>query len=58
MMRRINLPYLLSVLLAAAAFYFAWSREFVTNFWLALALIATLLPAIFLVLRHARNRYS
>ncbi|WP_299984417.1 hypothetical protein [uncultured Pontibacter sp.] len=58
MMRRINMPYLLSVLVAAAAFYFAWSREFVTNVWLALALIATLQPAIYLVLRHARNRYS
>ncbi|PVY44122.1 hypothetical protein [Pontibacter virosus] len=58
MMRRINMPYLLSVLLAAVAFYFAWSREFVTNAWLALALIATLQPAIYLVLRHARNRYS
>ncbi|MCP2042692.1 hypothetical protein [Pontibacter sp. HSC-36F09] len=58
MMRRINVPYLLLVLLAAVAFYFAWSREFVTNVWLALALIATLLPAIYLVLRHARNRYG
>ncbi|MDO6390472.1 hypothetical protein Q4E40_10075 [Pontibacter sp. BT731] len=58
MMRRINVPYLLSVLLAAAAFYFAWSRELVTNVWLALALMATLLPAVYLVLRHARDRYG
>ncbi len=58
MMKRLNMPYLLSVLLAAVAFYIAWSREFVTNPWLALALIAVLQPAIYYALRHARNRYS
>ena len=52
-MQRINLPYLL-----AAVAFFAWPREFVTNSWLALALIATRLPAIFPVLRYVRNRYS
>jgi multisubunit Na+/H+ antiporter MnhG subunit len=58
MMKRLNMPYLLSVLLAAVVFYFAWTSEFISNPWLALALIAILQPAIYYALRHARNRYS
>ena len=52
------MPYLLSVLLAAVVFYFTWTGGFLANPWLALALIATLQPAIYYVLRHARKRYS
>jgi predicted small integral membrane protein len=58
MLRRINGPYLLSALLAYAMFYVAWSGEFVTNIWLALALILTLQPLIYLVLRQVRNRFG
>jgi hypothetical protein len=58
MMRRLDILYLLSVLLAATALYFVWTRELVTNIWLVLALIATLQPAIYYVLWNARKKYS
>jgi hypothetical protein len=58
MMRRFDILYLLSALLAATILYFAWTREFVTNIWLVLALIATLQPAIYYVLWYARKKYS
>jgi hypothetical protein len=58
MMQRINVPFLLSALLAYTVFYIAWSSTFVTNIWLALALIATLQPLIYLVLRQVRNRFG